>query len=202
MPQTGLKSPKLRRFFPFLVLSWVLAVPLVFTQQPDWQMIDVDGLFSFSLPHGWTRHSSFNVAEVRGEWAKGETRLAYVWGQSESGSYSDRRQSWMNDYEETTTRLSGRRADIRTFSRVKDGKRTYQAELNVGNWEKGEIQLYMRVEGNDATTIELAKQIFKSVTLPLPSPERPPGRRFWTGFTRLDRICMFILKDLVNSVND
>jgi len=78
----------------------------------------------------------------------------------------------VNDYEETTTRLGGRRADIRGFSRLKNGQRMYEAELNVGNWEKGEVQLYMRVEGNDAAMIELAKQIFKSVKLPLPSPER------------------------------
>jgi len=169
MPQTTFKSPRLRRgWLPFLVVILGLAVPLGFTQQPDWQMIDVDGLFSFRLPPGWTKQSSF-------KWAKGETRLVYVWGQTESGAYSERRQSWMNDYEETTTRLGGRRADIRSFAKVKEGKRRYQAELNVGNWEKGEVQLFMRVEGEDAATIELAKQIFKSVTLPLPSPERPPA---------------------------
>lgn len=175
MPQTVLKSTRLGRgFVPFLVVIWGLAVPMVFTQQPDWQMIDVDGMFSFKLPPDWTRSSSSNVAEVRGEWAKYGTRLVYVWGKTESGGYNERRQSWMNDYEETTTRLGGRRADIRSFSKVKDGKRTYQAELNVGNWEKGAVQLYLRVEGNDAATVELAKQIFKSVTLPLPSPERSP----------------------------
>jgi len=174
MPQTRLKSTKLRRIFlAFLALIWGLGVPLGFTQQQtDWQTIDVDGLFSFRLPPGWAKRSSFNVAEVRGEWVKGETRLVYVWGQTESGGHSARRHSWMNDYEETTTRLGGRRADIRGFSRLKNGQRMYEAELNVGNWEKGEVQLYMRVEGNDAAMIELAKQIFKSVTLPLPSPER------------------------------
>ncbi len=173
MPQTVLKSTRLKRvFIPFLMVIWGLAVPLVYTQQADWKKIDIDGLFSFRLPPGWTRSSSFNVAETRGEWTKGATKLVYVWGQTESGSYSERRQSWMNGYEETTTRLAGRRANIRSFSKVKEGKRTYQAELNVGNWQKGEVQLYLRVEGNDAATIELAKEIFKTVTLPLPAPER------------------------------
>ena len=173
MPQTRSKSPKRSRvFLPFLTLVWALIAPLGFTQQPDWKTIHVDELFSFKLPPGWAKRSSLDVAEVRGEWAKGEIRLVYVWGKTESGGYGERRQSGMNDYEESTTRLSGRRANIRNFSRVKNGKRMYEAELNVGNWEKGEVQLYMRVEGNDAATIELAKQIFRSVTLPLPSPER------------------------------
>ena len=142
----------------------------------DWQTIDVDGLVSFRLPTGWSKRSSFNVVEVRGEWFHSDTKLIYVWGQTESGAYSERRQSWMNNYEETTTRLGGRRANIRSFSKVKDAKRKYYAELNVGNWEKGEVQLYMRVEGSDAATIELAKKIFASIKFPMPSPERPDPR--------------------------
>jgi hypothetical protein len=149
-----------------------LGVPLGVTQQPYSQKIEVGDLFSFRLPQGWSKRSSFNVTEVRGEWAKGEAKLVYVWGQTESGPYSERSQSWMNDYEETTTRIGGRRANVRSFSRMMQGKRVYEAELNVGNWEKGEVQIYMRVEGSDTGTIELAKQIFKSVTFALPSPER------------------------------
>ena len=176
MTQTILKSLGWRQaLFGVLIFIFGLAIPSAQTQQimPDGLTIDVDGLFSFRLPAGWSKRSSFNVAEVRGEWVKGGTKLVYVWGKTESGSYSNRRQAWMNDYEEMTTRLSGRRANVRSFSRMKDAKRMYQAELNVGNWEKGEVQLYMRVEGSDPATIELAKQIFKSVTLSLPSPERP-----------------------------
>lgn len=165
-------------FFGVLVFIFWLATPWSLTQQAmlDKQTIDVDGLFSFQLPAGWTKRSSFNAAEVRGEWAQGDTKLVYVWGQTESGGYGERRQSWMNDYEETTTRIGGRLAIVRSFSRMKDGKQTYQAELNVGNWEKGDVQLFLRIEGRDAATIELAKEIFKSVRLPLPSPERPAPR--------------------------
>jgi len=179
MTQTVRKSIGSGRvFFGVLVFILGLAVPALPSSQTqqamlDKQTIDVDGLFSFQLPAGWAKRSSFNVAEVRGEWAKGDTKLVYVWGQTESGGYDERRQSWMNDYEETMTRIGGRRANVRSFSRMKDGKRTYHAELNVGNWEKGEVQLFLRVEGSDAATIELAKEIFKSVRLPLPSPERP-----------------------------
>ena len=86
---------------------------------------------SVDLKMRWSKRSSFNVAEVRGEWAKDGMKLIYVWGKSESRSYGERRQPWMNDYEEATTRLGGRRANIRSFSSVTDGKRTYQAELNV-----------------------------------------------------------------------
>jgi hypothetical protein len=165
-------------FSAMVVFICALAVPAVIRQQREMkeQTVDVEGLFSFRLPPGWTKRSSFNVAEVRGEWVKDGTKLVYIWGQTESGDYGERRQSWMNGYEEATTRLGGRRANIRTFSRIKDGTRTYYAEMNVGNWEKGEVQLYMRVEGSEPKTLDLAQEIFKSVTFPLPSPERPMPR--------------------------
>ena len=178
MPQTSGKSTNVWRGFLGVILFALGLAPTGMCRQNETngQTVEVDGLFSFRLPPGWSKRSSFNVAEVRGEWGKDGTRLVYVWGKSESGSYGERRQVWMNDYEETTTRLGGRMANVRSFSSVKDGKRMYQAELNVGNWEKGEVQLYMRVEGSDAKVPDVAREIFKTVTLPLPAPERPGPR--------------------------
>ena len=172
MPQTSFKSTNARRVF-LVVIGLIFTLAPTGRSEQNEQTVDVDGLFSFCVPQGWSKRSSFNGADVRGEWAKDGTKLVYVWGQTESGGYAERRQPWMNHYEETTTRLGGRRANIRSFSSVKERKCTYQAELNVGNWEKGEVQLYMRVEGSDPKTLDLAQHIFKSVTLPLPSPERP-----------------------------
>ena len=158
-----------------LVLLWGCGAPAAFTPQSssEWQTIDVHGLFSFRLPPGFTRRSAFNVVEERGEWAKGETKLGYVWGRTESPAYEERREPWMKDYQETTTRFRGRRANIRTYSKTTNGNQSYYAELNVGNWEKGEVQLYMQIEGTDPATTDLANQIFKTVTLPFPQPERP-----------------------------
>lgn len=78
----------------------------------------------------------------------------------------------MHDYRETTSRISGLRANIRSYSHSKDSKRAYRAELNVGNWDKGEVQLYMRMETDDPAMIEVAEQIFTSINIALPSPER------------------------------
>src|ERR1041385_6776456 len=173
MPQNLVESTSARRvFLSVIIFIFGMGLPVGMCQQ-NGQTVEVENLFSFRLPPGWSKRSSFNITEVRGEWANDGTRLVYVWAKTESGDYGERLQAWMNDYEETTTRLAGRMANVRTFSSVKDGKRMYQAELNVGNWEKGEVQLYMRVEGSDAKTLDVAKEIFKSVTLPLPVPERP-----------------------------
>jgi hypothetical protein len=134
------------------------------------QTIDVNGLFSFRLPAGFTKHTG---DDERAEYRKGETKLIYIWGHTESAAYSDRRQTSMHDYQESTTRISGKRANIRTYRQTVKGRRIYRAELNVGNWEKGEVQLYMKVESSDSAILDTAREIFKSVSFPIPSPERP-----------------------------
>jgi hypothetical protein len=82
----------------------------------------------------------------------------------------------MQDYQELTTRLKGKRVNIRTYWTSSEGRRIYHGELNVGNWERGQVTLFMGLEGSDPKTFETARRIFGSVEFPLPDPERPPGR--------------------------
>ena len=137
-----------------------------------WQTIDFNGLFTFRLPDGFAMRAYLKPEDTRAEYFKGQTKLGIVWGSTESGAYGARRQDWMHDYHEATTRLCGRRANIRTYWHTNDSKRVYRAELNVGNWDKGDVQLFMRMESDDPAMLEIADQIFKSINLPLPSPER------------------------------
>jgi hypothetical protein len=159
--------------FMLLVLFFTVAMAL---QSQDsapagWQTVDFNNLFSFRLPAGFARRTSTGQEDERAEYYKGETKLVVVWGRTESPAYKKRQQAGMNDYHETLTRIRGQRASIRTYWQTIDGKRLYRAELNVGNWEKGEVQLYMALAGDDLSVIQMADQIFKSVSLPLPSPE-------------------------------
>ena len=140
-----------------------------------WQTIDFNGLFSFRLPDGFVRTSSNEPDDVRAEYQKDKTKLIVLWGQTESVAYQDRKQNSMNDYQESTSRISGRPGNIRTFSLTGETKPRYVAELNLGNWDKGVVQLYMRLESDDPAMLSTADQIFKSVSLPLPSPERRPS---------------------------
>ena len=137
-----------------------------------WQTIDFNGLFTFRLPHDFTQRAATGPDDVRAEYFKGSTKLRLLWGQSESGVYSERQQNWMHTYHETITRLRGLRADIRTYSQNENSKCSYVAELNVGNWDKGQVQLYMRMESDDSAMLPVAEEIFKSVSFPRPVPER------------------------------
>ena len=139
----------------------------------SWQTIDFNGLFTFRLPGGFEKREGTKPDDLRVEYRKGQTILIVVWGHTESVAYEQRRQDWMHDYHESMTRIRGLRANIRRYSQGMSSRRAYRAELNVGNWEKGEVQLYMRMETDDPAMLEVAEQIFKSVNLPLPPPERP-----------------------------
>jgi len=156
-----------------VLVMFGLTEPTMMLQQKRsrWQTIKVEDLLTFQLPNGWSR-SLQKLSDLRGEWKRGDAKLLYIQGQTESGLYSERIQSWMRDYEETTTKMGGQKANVRSFSFMKDAKRRYVAELNIGNWDKNQIQFYMRVEGGNGTILELAKEIFKSVSLSLPPPER------------------------------
>src|SRR5262245_49139220 len=85
-----------------------------------WQTIDFNGLFSFRLPDGFARTSSNGPDDVRAEYQKDKTKLIVVWGQTESAAYKDRKQNSMEDYQESTARISGRQANIRTYSQTID----------------------------------------------------------------------------------
>lgn len=172
MPQRKIKSTEFRQvLFALLLLVCAESSALTLQHSSQWQTIEVNDWFTFRLPPAFVKRSS-KIDDDRGEFYYSETKVVYIWGHTESPAYNSRRQPWMNDYQESTRRLRGKGISIRTYSSTTNGKRTFHAELNVGNWEKGEVQLYMTVAGTDPVTLELANQIFKSVTFPLPPPER------------------------------
>ena len=165
---------RIRRFGFLLLLLSVASVSALTPQNcsaSDWQVINVEGLFTFRLPSGFVKRDLKEADGSRGEYDKGSTKLVFIWGHTESPPYNERRQNGMIDYLEGTTRMRGKRANIRTYWEEVKGKRLYRAELNVGNWQNGEIELFMRIEGTDSTVTDLAKAVFASVTFPLATPE-------------------------------
>jgi hypothetical protein len=167
-----MKMQAFRSLFLLLIVGSASALTPQNRSTSDWQVIDAEGLFTFRLPPGFIKRN-FKQAEGRStEYYRGSTNLVFIWGHSESLPFKERRQNWMNDYEESTTRIRGKRANIRSYWEDVKGRRVYRAELNVGNWENGEIELYMRIDGIDLTVLDLAKAVFTSVILPLATPER------------------------------
>lgn len=134
------------------------------TQSADWQIISADGLFTFRLPHGFAKTNMMGVENYLGEYYSGKTRFLFVWGDTASNAYDVRREPEMAEYRETVTSIAGKRANVRTYSQIRDGARIYRAELNVGDWERANVELYMEIESNNHADLETAKQIFNSIT--------------------------------------
>jgi hypothetical protein len=144
-----------------LVCFCFVSVPL--GRSEGWQTIDADGLFTFRLPEGFTKTDLTGIEYYLGEYYRGKTRFLFISGDTDSNSYDVRREPEMENNQETETTIDGKRANIRTFSEVEDGLRSYRAELNVGDWEKAKVELFMELESNDVRDLEVAKQIFQSV---------------------------------------
>jgi hypothetical protein len=158
-------------FVMMVCCSMILTAPGSSTG--DWRLIDVEALFTFRLPNDFTKRDTAASQTPVGEYRKGSTNLVFRWRPATAVTFQERRQTWMNDYEELTSRIRGKQANIRTYWKMTNGVRVYHAELNVGNWEHGELELYMGLESTGESALLLAAQIFKSVTFPTPIPERP-----------------------------
>ena len=129
-----------------------------------WQKINADGLFTFRLPQGFTKTDMTGVENFLGEYYKGKTRFLFVSGDTGSNAYDVRHEPEMEQYQETETCIAGKRANVRTYSQIRDGARIYRAELNVGDWERAQVELYMEMESNNPADLEMGKQIFSSIT--------------------------------------
>lgn len=146
----------------FAVLCFVSVAICQTKQNPNWQKID-EKTFSFLLPAGFIKTDMTGVENYLGEYFKGKTRFLFVEGDTASNAYDARREAGMEDYQETETIIKGRKTNVRAYTRVANGKRLYRAELNIGNWEKARIELYMELEGENLEDLKTAKQIFGSV---------------------------------------
>ncbi|MGH9906493.1 MAG: hypothetical protein ACRD8U_13035 [Pyrinomonadaceae bacterium] len=128
-----------------------------------WRKIDAEGLFTFDLPPGMKQTDMAGVESFLREYLDGKKRFLFVHEPYSYLAYDERRSEEMKDYHETETKISSRRANIRTYYSVENGHKTYVAELHVGDWDKGQVEVFMSLEGNCSTDLETAKQIFNTV---------------------------------------
>ncbi len=132
-------------------------------QAPKWRKINAEGFFTFRLPNGFNKTDLNGVENYLGEYYKDKTRFLFIWGDTDSNSFDKRREPDMDEYQEIETKVDGKKARIQIYSQLREGERIYRAELNVGNWEEGEVDLYMGMESNNPADLEVARQIFNSI---------------------------------------
>ena len=159
MKITALKSSVLT----FAIFFFASTVFCQIVQPSGWQTINAENLFIFRLPKEFSKTKLTGVENYLGEYRKGETRFLFIHKDTASNAYDVRREPEMEDYQETETKISGRRTNIRTFAQMREKELIYHAELNVGDWKNADVELYMEVESKNVADLEMAKQIFASV---------------------------------------
>ena len=125
------------------------------------QTINAEGLFTFQLPVGFKQSETGVDSFMRG-YQRGRARFIFVCGDSASSEYDEKQ---MRDVREDAIFINGKQATVRTFLYKFERASLYIAELNVGDWRTGHVELYMGVDSPNRADIQTAKQIFSSVKL-------------------------------------
>jgi hypothetical protein len=122
-------------------------------------IINAEGLFTFQLPAGFKQNEMGIDTFMRG-YRRGRAAFIFVCGGSASSEYDEKN---MRDLLEESVTIDGKHASVRTFRYRFKRSSFYVAELNVGDWRKGPMELYMGMDSPNRTDIQIAKRIFSSV---------------------------------------
>jgi hypothetical protein len=123
------------------------------------QTVNAEGLFTFQLPVGFKQNEMGIDSFMRG-YRRGRAAFIFICGDSASSEYDEKN---MHDLREESVTIDGKPASVRTFRYRFKRASFYVAELNVGDWRKGPMELYMGMDSPNRTDIQIAKQIFSSV---------------------------------------
>ena len=124
-----------------------------------WKTINAEGLFTFRLPVGF-KQSETGVDSFMQGYQRGRARFIFVCGDSGSSEYDEKN---IRSLREDSITIDGKHATVRTFIYQFPRASVYIAELNVGNWRSGSVELYMAINSPNRADIQTAKQIFRSV---------------------------------------
>ena len=139
--------------------TFLLATSAAAQRNNPWQMINAEGLFAFRLPVGFKQSETGVDSFIRG-YQRGHARFMFVCGDSASSEYNEKN---MRNLREDAITIDGKQATVRTFLYRFERASLYIAELNVGDWRTGHVELYMGMDSPTRADIQTAKQIFRSV---------------------------------------
>src|SRR5881394_1358841 len=91
---------------------------------------------------------------------RGRARFIFVCGDSASSEYDGKN---IRSLREDSITIDGKHATVRTFIYQYPRASLYIAELNVGNWLDGNVELYMAMDSPNRADIQTANRIFRSV---------------------------------------
>lgn len=139
------------------------------SSQGEWQEVDAEGLFTFCLPPDMRRHGVSGVESLYRYYSSGRLSFYFVHEPYSYLSY-DSRTSEGKNYQEQSLKIGDRRAVLFTYEQEDEGRKSFHAELYVGNWAEGQVELIMSGASSDPSDMQTVKKILTSVRF-----KDPPG---------------------------
>lgn len=134
-----------------------------------WRKIDADGKFSFYVPPNMRYTGIHGIDEFHREYTTGRIYLTFSYEPMGILAYDNRAIAYGKGFKEIELLVDGRKAFLFIYQ-SKDWKkrRTYDAELYVGDLLKRDVILSMAVSSRSPRGVEIAKTIFSTIKFPSP----------------------------------
>ena len=137
------------------------------TQTPvpsGWRKIDAYGKFSFYLPPNMWDTGIRGIENLHGEYTNGRLHLSFDYEPFGYLAYSNRALAFKKGFQEIELSIDGRKAFLFLHQNLdRKKRRTYNAQLYVGNLPNGDVILSMLISSRSARYMETAKTIFQTI---------------------------------------
>ena len=134
---------------------------------PDkWKKIDADGKFSFYLPPDM-RETGRGIENYHREYTNGRMQVSFDYEPFGILAYQNRERAYGKDFQERSLEVDGRKWFIFFYQSSTFWKRkTYNADLHVGDLPNSDVILWMRITSFKPAGIKTAETIFSTVQFP------------------------------------
>jgi len=132
-----------------------------------WRKIDANGKFIFYLPPGMRDTGISNLEGFHKEYSNGRLHLSFDHEPMDILAYSNRTVAFGKNFQETELQVDGRKSYLFVYQGLdRKKRRTYNADLYVGDLPNGHSVLHMWVTSRSAQNVETAKMIFQTIEFP------------------------------------
>ena len=148
-------------------IFWTSSIPVAQDSAPSgWRRIDVEGKFSFYLPANMRDTGMKGIENLHREYTNGRLYLSFDYKPPFHRAYENRTRAGKN-FQETELQVDGKKSFVFVYeSKDRKNRRTYVAELNVGDLPNGEAIVWMTVTSRSPQAIQIANAIFRTLKIP------------------------------------
>ena len=129
-----------------------------------WRKIDAYGKFSFYLPPNMRDTGIRGIENLHSEYSNGRIHLSFDYEPYGVLSYDRRTLAFGKDFQEIELQVDGRKSFLFLYQSFDfKRRRTYHADLFVGDLPNGDVLLHMWTMSWSARRIETARTIFQTI---------------------------------------